>query len=43
MADRRINMDIDKNLWKEVGIKAIKEGITKKDLVTKALEEYLKK
>lgn len=43
MKEQRINMDVDKELWKEVSIKAIKEGITKKELVTKALTEYLAK
>lgn len=40
---QRVNMDLDKNLWKEVGIRAATEGITKKELVEKALTEYLKK
>ena len=40
--NQRVNMDINKNLWKQVGIRAIKEGITKKELVEKAFEKYLK-
>ena len=42
MKEQRINMDINRELWKRVGIQAIKEGLTKKDLVEKALEKYLK-
>lgn len=40
--NQRVNMDISKNLWKQAGIRAIKEGITKKELVEKALKNYLK-
>ena len=39
---QRINMDIDKELWKQIGIRAIEEGINKKDLVEKALTNYLR-
>jgi len=39
---QRINMDLNKELWKRVGIKAIEEGIQKRELVEKALEKYLK-
>ena len=35
-------MDLDKDLWKLVGIKAIESGIQKKEIVEKALENYLK-
>ena len=42
MTTQRINMDIDKQLWKQVGIRAIQEGINKKDLVEKALTNYLR-
>lgn len=41
MTTQRVNMDINKNLWKKVGIRAIEEGINKKDLVEKALRLYL--
>ena len=40
--NQRVNMDINRNLWKQVGIKASKESITKKELVEKALKNYLK-
>ena len=30
-----------KELWKRVGLKAITEEVTKKDIVIKALERYL--
>jgi metal-responsive CopG/Arc/MetJ family transcriptional regulator len=42
MTTQRVNMDLDKDLWKQVGIRAIEEGINKKDLVEKALTNYLK-
>ena len=42
MEKQRVNMDLDKDLWKLVGIKAIKSGIQKKEIVEKALENYLK-
>ena len=41
MAKQRLNIDIEASLWKEVGIRAIQEGINKKDLVEKALVNYL--
>lgn len=43
MTNQRVNMDLDKQLWKEVGIKAATEEITKKELVELALNEYLNK
>ena len=33
-------MDIQKWLWKQVGVTAAKEGITKRELVEKALFQY---
>lgn len=41
MEKQRVNMDLDKELWKRVSIKAIEEGIQKKELVEKALKKYL--
>lgn len=38
---QRVNMDLDKELWKQVGIKAIQLGIQKKELVEKALKKFL--
>lgn len=43
MDKQRVNMDIDKNLWKKVGIKSIELGLQKKELVEKALEEFVEK
>lgn len=40
---RRINVDIDKKLWHEVGIESAKLGITKKDFTTMALREKINK
>jgi len=36
-------MDIDRELWKRVGIRAAIENITKKELVETALKEYLQR
>jgi len=43
MEKQRVNIDIDKELWKLVSIKAIEEGIQKRQLVETALDEYVKK
>lgn len=37
---QRVNMDIQKWIWEQVGITAIKEGMTKRELVEKALIKY---
>ena len=42
MERQRINMDLDKRLWEQVGIMAIKQDINKRELVEKALKEYIK-
>lgn len=38
---QRVNMDLDKALWRKVSVRAAEEGITKKELVEKALKKYL--
>ena len=38
---KRINIDISEQLWRRVGIRAAELGITKRDLVEEALENYL--
>jgi len=43
MEKQRVNIDIDKELWKLVSIKAIEEGIQKRQLVETALDEYVNK
>jgi len=40
---QRVNMDLPKELWKKVGIQAVVEDVQKRELVVKALEEYLTK
>lgn len=40
---QRVNMDLPKELWKKVGVQAINEDIDKREIVIKALEEYLNK
>ena len=41
MEKQRVNMDINKELWKKVSIAAIKEGIQKRQLVEIAIEKYI--
>jgi len=38
---QRVNMDLPKELWKSVGVQAAKEDIQKREIVIKALEQYL--
>jgi len=38
---QRVNMDIDKELWKRVGMKALELDMQKKDLVELALKKLL--
>lgn len=42
MKEQIVNIAINKELWKQVGIKAAIEGIGKKEVVDKALREYLR-
>lgn len=42
MVNQRVNMDLNRDLWKQAGIKAIEEGITKRELVEIALNDYIK-
>lgn len=39
---QRVNMDLDKKIWKQVGIKCIELNMQKKDFVELALKELLK-
>lgn len=36
-------MDLPKELWKRVGVQAINEDVQKREIVIKALEQYLNK
>ena len=38
---QRVNMDLDKELWKQVGMKAIELDMQKKDLVELALKKFI--
>ena len=40
---QRVNVDIPKELWRKVGIQAAIEDIDKREIVIKALEQYLNK
>ena len=42
MEKQRVNMDIDKKLWKQVGIKAAELEMQKKEIVEEALKIFLK-
>lgn len=41
--EQRISIDIDKELWHEVGVQSAIKGIMKKEYVRQALEEKIKK
>lgn len=41
MDKQRVNMDINKELWKKVGIRAIELNLQKKEIVELALEKFL--
>ena len=41
MSVQRITLDIDKELWRKVGILAATEGTTRREIVTKALKLLL--
>lgn len=41
--EQRISIDIDKDLWHEVGVQSAVKGIMKKEYVKQALEEKIKK
>ncbi|WP_172369552.1 hypothetical protein [Sporosarcina jiandibaonis] len=43
MSKQRVNMDLDKELWKQVGITAIELGIQKREVVEKSLKEFIEK
>lgn len=43
MEKQRVNMDIDKNLWREVSVMAVKMAIEKRLFVEAALREKIEK
>jgi Arc/MetJ family transcription regulator len=43
MERQRVNVDIDKELWRKVSIRCVELGITKRTYLELALEELLKK
>lgn len=43
MEKQRVNMDIDKSLWKEVGKLSIELEMQKKEIVELALKEFIEK
>lgn len=42
MKKQRVNMDLSKELWRDVGIKAAELEKQKKEIVEMALEKFLK-
>lgn len=42
MEKQRVNMDINKELWKKVGIRAIELNLQKREIVELALEKFLR-
>lgn len=43
MGRQAIHIQLDKELWKRVGIESAKQDMTRRDLVAKALNEYMSK
>lgn len=41
--EKRVSIDIDKDLWHQVGVQSAKKGIMKKEYVRRALEERIDK
>lgn len=43
MDRQTVHLQLDKELWKNVGLQSIKEDTTRREIVTKALKQYLDK
>lgn len=43
MTKKRINLDLDAELWKQLSIEAIDSGKQKREIVEKAIQDYLEK
>lgn len=41
--NQRINVDVDKSLWRDVGIRCAEQGVTKRTFMEQALEEKLER
>lgn len=41
MENQIVNISINRELWKQIGVKAVIEDKDKKEIVDKALREYL--
>ena len=41
MTKQRINLDIDRELWKRVSLRAVEDNMQKREIVEKALNLYL--
>jgi len=41
--EKRVSIDINKDLWHQVGIKSAVKGVSKKEYVQQALEEKIEK
>ena len=39
---KRTSVDLDEDLWRRARVRAFEEGIAFRDLLTRALEQYLK-
>lgn len=42
MEKKRVNIDIDRDLWKKVGILAARKDMPKREVVEEALKLYIK-
>lgn len=41
METQRVNIDLDKELWRRASVRAAELGITKRELVEKAIEKFI--
>lgn len=41
--EQRISIDVDKDLWHEVGVQSAVQGVLKKEYLRQALEEKIEK
>lgn len=40
---QRVNIDVNRELWKQVGIKSAETGMEKREILEEALKKYIEK
>jgi len=43
MEEQRINIDVKKHVWRDIGIIAAERQVPKKQVIDEALQEFIKK